>query len=103
MWQVRGPGFGFGFGLVTQQAVCGELGDHGLDFCHSLGQLWVRWSGLGFCGMSISRFWLNLVHEVGWFGFLETHEAWIFFFVWFNQLKGGMEPFLYALGKRDFD
>ena len=56
MWQVRGPGFGFGFGLVTQQAVCGELGDHGLDFGHSLGQLWVRWSGLGFCGMSISRF-----------------------------------------------
>ena len=102
MWQVRGPGFGFGFGLVTQQAVCGELGDHGLDFCHSLGQLWVRWSGLGFCGMSISRFWLNLVHEVGWFGFLETHEAWIFF-VWSNQLKGGMEPFLYALGKRNFD
>ena len=102
MWQVRGSGFGFGFGLVTQQAVCGELGDHGLDFGHSLGQLWVRWSGLGFCGMSISRFWLNLVHEVGWFGFLETHEAWIFF-VWSNQLKGGMEPFLYALGKRNFD
>ena len=73
-------------------------------FCHSLGQFWVHWSGLGFCGMSISRFWLNLVHEVGWFGFLETHEAWIFmFFVWSNQLKGGMEPFLYALGKRNFD
>ena len=87
---------------MTQQAVCGELGDHGLDFCHSLGQFWVHWSGLGFCGMSISRFWLNLVHEVGWFGFLETHEAWIFF-VWSNQLKGGMEPFLYALGKRNFD
>ena len=34
--------------------------------------------------------------------FLETHEAWIFF-VWSNQLKGGMEPFLYALGKRNFD
>ena len=26
-----------------------------------------------------------------------------FFFVWSNQLKGGMKPFLYALGKRDFD
>ena len=51
MWQVRGPGFYFGFGLATQQAVCGELGDHGLDFGHSLGQLWVRWSGLGFYGM----------------------------------------------------
>ena len=63
MWRVRRP-----------------LGDHGLDFGHSLGQLWVRWSGLGFCGMSISRFWLNLVHEVGWFGFLETHEAWIFLY-----------------------
>ena len=87
MWQVRGPGFGFGFGLVTQQAVCGELGDHGLDFGHSLGQLWVRWSGLGFCGMSISRFWLNLVHEVGWFGFLETHEAWTLFFSFFCMVQ----------------
>ena len=72
-----------------------------MDFGHSLGQFWVHWSGLGFCGMSISRFWLNLVHEVGWFGFLETHEAWIFFMV--QSLKGGMEPFLYALGKRNFD
>ena len=89
MWQVRGPGFGFGFGLVTQQAVCGELGDHGLDFGHSLGQLWVRWSGLGFCGMSISRFWLNLVHEVGWFGLLETHEAWIFCMVQSTQRRHG--------------
>ena len=89
MWQVRGPGFGFGFGLVTQQAVCGELGDHGLDFGHSLGQLWVRWSGLGFYGMSISRFWLNLVHEVGWFGFLETHEAWIFCMVQSTQRRHG--------------
>ena len=71
-------------------------------FGHSLGQFWVHWIGLGFCGMSISRFWLNLVHEVGWFGFLETHEAWENF-VWSNQLKRGMEPFLYALGKRDFD
>ena len=24
------------------------------------------------------------------------------FFVWSNQLERGMEPFLYALGKRDF-
>ena len=48
MWQVRRPGFVFGFGLVTQQAVCGKLGDHGLVFCHSLGHFWVHWSGLGF-------------------------------------------------------
>ena len=102
MWQVRGPGFSSGFGLATQQAVCGELGDHGLDFGHSLGQLWVRWSGLGFCGMSISRFWLNLVHEVGWFDFWKLMRLG-FFFVWANQLKGGMEPFLYALAKRNFD
>lgn len=67
-----------GFGLVTQQAVCGKLADHGLVFGHSLRQFWVHWSGLGFHEMSVSRFWLNLVHEVGWFGFLETHEAWIF-------------------------
>ena len=91
MWQVKRPGFGFGFGLVTQQAVCCKLGDHGLDFGHSLGQLWVRWSGLGFCGMSISRFWLNLVHEVGWFGVWKLIRLG-FFFVWSNQLKGGMEP-----------
>ena len=25
------------------------------------------------------------------------------FFVWSNQLKGGIEPFLYALGRRNFD
>ena len=49
MWQVRGPGFGFGFGLVTQQAVCGELGDHGLGF----------WSLFG-----------TTLGPLEWFGFL---------------------------------
>ena len=82
MWRVRGPWFDLWslFGTIFG----------------SIGVVWVV------VGMSISRFWLNLVHEVGWFGFLETHEAWIFF-VWSNRLKRGVELFLYALGKRDFD
>ena len=68
--------------------------------------LWDNFGSIGvvldFCRMSISRFWLNLVHEVGWFGFWKLMRLG-FFFVWSNQLKGGMEPFLYALGKRNFD
>ena len=62
----------------------------------SIGVVWV------FVECQFQGFGLIWVYEVGWFGFLETHEAWIFF-VWSNQLKGGMEPFLYALGKRNFD
>ena len=82
MWQVRGPWFGF---LVTLWDNFGSIG-----VC------------LGFVECQFQGFWLNLVHEVGWFGFLEAHEAWKFF-VWSNQLKRGMEPYLYALGKRNFD
>ena len=44
-----------------------------------------------------------------WFMRWDSLDFWklirlgFFFFVWSNQLKGGMEPFLYALGKRNFD
>ena len=51
--------------------------------------------------MSISRFWLNLIYEAGWFDFWKLMGLEILF-VWLNQLKRGMKPFLYALGKRDF-
>ena len=50
-------------------------------FGHSLGQFWVHWSGFGFfVECQFQGFWLNLVHEVGWFGFLEAHEAWKFLY-----------------------
>ena len=101
MWQVRGSEFDFWFWPCDLTSCMWQARGPWLVFGHSLGQFWVHWSGLVFCGMSISRFWLNLVHGVGWFEFwkligLEN-------LVWSNQLKRGMEPFfLYALGKRKF-
>ena len=96
----------FGFGLVTQQAICGELGDHGLVFCYSLGQFWVHWCGLGLF------FFLVECQFQGfgsiWFMRWDGLDFWKLmrlgvFFVRSNQLKGGIEPLLYALGKRNFD
>ena len=79
MWQVRGPGFVFWFWPCDPTRWMWRVRGHGLDFGHSLGQFWVHWSGLVFCGMSISRFWLNLVHEVGWFDFWKLMRLGFFF------------------------
>ena len=46
--------------------------------------LWDNFGSIGvvwfFCGMSISKFWLNLVHEVGLFGFWKLMRLGFFLF-----------------------
>ena len=76
MWRVRGPGFGF---------------------LSLFGTIWVHWSGLEFCGMSISRFWLNLVNEGGWFDFWKLMGLGVFGLYGPIDSEKGMKPFLYAL------
>ena len=66
------------------------------DYFGSIGVVWT------FCGMSISRFCLSLVHEVGWFEFWKLMRLRLFFFVRSNQLKKGMEPFCMLLVRAIF-
>ena len=73
-----------------------------MDFVTLWDYIWVHWSGLGFCGMSISRFWLNLVNEAGWFDFWKLMGLGIFGLYGPIDSERGIKPFLYALGKRNF-
>ena len=61
-----GVGFGFLVLVVWPDRLYVASQGIGIWFLSLFGTIWVHWSGLDFCGMSISRFWLNLVNEAGW-------------------------------------
>ena len=102
MWQVRGPGFGFWFWPSDLTSYMLQVRGPWFGFWSLFGTI------LG------SLVWFEVFVECQfqgfgliWFMRWDGLDFWklmrLGFFVWSDQLKGGMEPFLYALGERNFD